>query len=191
MPHEMLFEILLRGHTAPTDPADELRLVVAVLHVGLEGVQVLAEVAAHVTHDRRRTAMVLLHVMVQRFLDLELLAADIARVVVAAGVQSYVMILQGALIVALVIAHAALVHLLPMILLDVRDQVTLQSEGLRAVGALVPVLLQMLREIALLQKLAPTMVALHARRLPLDRSILLGCESRARRFRGYVRVYLF
>lgn len=128
VPHEMLLEILTRGHAAPADPADKFGLVVPVLDVGLEGVQVLAEVTANVADDRRRAAMVLLHVVVQRLLDLELLAAGVARVVVAARVQPYVVILQGALVVALVLAYAALVHLLLLllvILLNVRDQAAL------------------------------------------------------------------
>jgi len=124
VPREMLFQVLLRSHAPSTYRTDELRLVMPVLHMRLQRVEVLAEVAAHVAHDWRRAAVILLHVMVQGLLDLELLAAGIARVVVIARVQPDIVVLQSTLVVTLVLAHAALVHLLTMIPLDVSNQVT-------------------------------------------------------------------
>jgi len=124
VPREMLFQVFLRGHASSTYRTDELRFVMPVLHVRLQRVEVLAEVPAHVAHDWRRTAVILLHVMVQGLLDLELLAAGITRVVVIARVQPDIVVLQGALVVTLVLADAALVHLLTMIPLDVSNQVT-------------------------------------------------------------------
>lgn len=164
VPREVLLQILLGGHAPAADPADELGLVVPVLHVGLERVKVLAEVPADVADDRRRVAVVLLHVVVQGLLDLELLAADVAGEIVAVGVQPYVVVLQGALVVALVLAHAAVVHLPPVDLVDVGGQVSTEPERPRAVRALVPVLLQVLREIALVQEPPTTMVALQTGR---------------------------
>lgn len=93
VPHEMLFKILLRGHTSSTYPTDEFRLVVSVLHVGFEGVEILTEMTADVAHDRRCFAVILLHVMIQGFLDLELFTAGLARVIVVVRVQSDVVIL--------------------------------------------------------------------------------------------------
>ena len=101
VPREVLLEVLLGGHASATDPADELGLVVPVLHVGLERVKVLAEVPADVADDRRRVAVVLLHVVVQGLLDLELLAADVAGEIVAVGVQPYVVVLQVPLLLLL------------------------------------------------------------------------------------------
>lgn len=148
-----------------------------VLHVSLEGVEVLAEVTADIAHDRRSFAMILFHVMIQGLLYLELLAARVARVVVVVCVQPDVVILQGTFVVALVFAHVAFVHLLLMILLDVRDQITPKAKGLRAVGAFVPMLFQMLGEVALLQELATTMIALYARLLS-GRSVLFSSDPR-------------
>lgn len=178
VPCEMLLQVLLCRHTPPTDSADEFRFVMPVLHVSLEGVEVLAEVTADVAHDRRGFAVILLHVVIQGLLYLELLAARVARVIVIARVQPNVVILQGTFVVAFVLAHAALIHLLSMILVDVGDQVTPKAEGLRAVGAFVPVLLQMLGEVALLQELAATVIALYARRLSSSRSILLDPRTK-------------
>lgn len=140
--------------------------------MGFESVEVLAEVTADVAHDRRSSAVILFHMVIQSFLNLEFLAAGVACIVVIARVQSNVVILQGALIVALVLAHAALVHLLSMILLDVGDQESPAAESLRTIGAPVPVLLQMFGEIALLQKSATTMIALHTSRFSSSRPIL-------------------
>lgn len=188
VPHEMLLQVLLGGHAPSTNPTDEFRLVVSVLHMGFESVKVLAEMTADVTHDWRCFAVILLHVMIQGLLDLELLAASVARVIVVARVQSDVVILQSALVVALVLAHAALVHLLSMIPLDMGDQVTPKTEGLRAIDALVSVLFQVLGEVALLQEFAATVVALYTRRLLSGRSILFGYNSRTRFLR---RVYVY
>lgn len=121
VPHKMLLQVLLRSHTPSTYPTDEFRLVVSVLHVGFEGVKIFTEMTADVAHDWRCFAVILLHVMIQGFLDLELLAAGFTCVIVVVRVQSDVVILQGALVVTLVLAHAALVHLLSMIPLDVGD----------------------------------------------------------------------
>lgn len=176
----MLLQVLLRGHAPSAYPTDELRLVVSILHMSLKSVEVLAEVTANVAHDRRSFAMVLLHVMIQGLLYLELLAARVARVVVVARMQPNVVILQGTLVVALVLAHAAFVHLLPMILLDVGDQITPKAEGFRAIGAFVPVLLKVLGEVALLQELAATVIALYTRRFPSSWSTLLGYGPRTK-----------
>lgn len=170
VPGQMLLQILPGGHPSSADSTYELGLVMPVLHVGLQSVEILAEVAAHVAHYRRCVAVVLLHVMVQRFLYLELLAARVAGEIVIARVQTDVVVLQGTFVVALVLAYAAIVHLASMDLLHVGGQVTAKPESLRAIGTLVLVLLQVLGQIALLEELAPTVVALqtshHALLLP-------------------------
>lgn len=117
-----------------------------------------------------------------------MLAANVARVIVVARVQSDVVIFQSALVIALVFAHAAFVHLLSMIPLDMRDQITPKTKGLRAIGALVSVLFQVLGEIALLQEFAATVIAFYTRRLISGRPILFGYNSRTR-FSRQVYVY--
>lgn len=150
VPSQVLLEILASRHPSSAYTADEFRLVVSVLHVSLQSVQILTEMSANVADDRRCSAVILFNVMIQRFLDLELFATGIARVIVAAGVQTNVMILEGTLVVALVLAHAALVHLPTMNPLDVGDQVPSKTERFRTVRALVPVLFQVFGQIALL-----------------------------------------
>lgn len=191
VPHEMLLQVLLRGHTSSTYPADELRLVVPILHMSLEGVEVLAEVTADIAHYRRSFAVILLHMVIQGLFYLELLAARVARVIIVACVQSDVVILEGAFVVALVFAHAALVHLLSMILLDVGDQITPKTESLWAIGAFVPMLLQMFGEIALLQELAATVIAFYTRHLLSSWSILFNYDPRINLLFCEIRIYLF
>jgi len=180
VPHEVLLQILLRGHAPSTYSADKIRLVVSVLHMRFESMEVLAKVTANVAHDRRSSAVILFHMMIQSFLDFKLLAAGIARVIVIARVQSNVVILQSALIVALVLAYTALVHLLTMILLDVGDQVTPETESLRTVGAFVSVLLKMFSETAFLEKFTMTMIAFYVSRLSPSRSISFVCNLQTR-----------
>ena len=183
VPGQMLLEILLSGHPSPADPAHELRLVVPVLHVSLQRVKILAEMAANVAHYRRRVAVILLHVMVERFLDLELFAARVAGEVVAGRVQANVVVLQRAFVVALVLANAAVVHLTPMDLLDVGGQVSAKPERLRTVGAPVPVFLQMLGQVALLQELSSTVVALQVTGYALlSRRLLVATVAKGLRF---------
>lgn len=153
--------------------------------------EVFAEVTADVAHDRRSFAVILLHMVIQGLLYLELLAARVARVVVVACVQSDIVILESAFVVALVLAHAALVHLLPMVLLDVRDQITPKTEGLWAVGAFVSMLLQMFGEIAFLQELAATVIALYTRRLLSSWSILFSYDPRTKLLSCEIGIYLF
>lgn len=150
VPSQVLLEILASRHPSSAYTADEFRFVVSVLHVSLQSVQILTKMSANVANDRRCSAVILFNVMIQRFLDLELFATGIARVIVAAGVQTNVMILEGTLVVALVLAHAALVHLSTMNPLDVGDQVPSKTERFRTVRALVPVLFQVFGQIALL-----------------------------------------
>lgn len=159
VPRQMLLEIFLRGHAPPTDSTDELGLVVSVLHVGLQRVQIFTEMTANVAHYGRCVAVILFHVVIQRFLDFELLAASVAGEVVAGRVQTDVMVLQGAFVVALVLANAAIVQLTAVNLFHVRGQVSTKPECLRTVGAFVTVFLQVLGQVALLQELASTVVA--------------------------------
>lgn len=151
-----------------------------ILHVSLESVEVLAEMTTDVAYDRRSFTMVLFYVVIQGLFYFKLLAACIACVVIVARMQPDVVILQGAFVVALVFAQAALVHLLPMVLFDVGDQITPKAEGLRAIGAFVPMLLQVLGEVALLQELAATVVALYIHSLPFNRSILFDYDPRTK-----------
>lgn len=188
MPRKMLLQVLLCRHTPSTNSTDKFRFVMPIFHVSLESVKILAEVTADVAHDRRSFAVVLLHVVIQGLLYFELLAARIARVIVIARVQPNVMILQGAFVVALVLAHAALVHLLLMILLDVGDQITSEAEGLRAVGAFVPMLLQMLGKVALFQEFAATVIALYVCRLFSSRSIFLSYDPRTKLLSRQIRI---
>lgn len=160
VPGQMLLQIFTRGHTSSADLAHELGLVVSVLHMGLQRVEILAEMAAHVAHYWRCVAVVLFHVMIQRFLYLELLAARVAREIVVARVQTNIMVLQGTFVVALVLANAAIVHLASMDLLHVGGQVSAKSESFRAIRTLVLVLLQVLGQVTLLEELASTVVAL-------------------------------
>lgn len=170
VPGQVLLKILLRGHPSPAYLADKLGLVMTILHMRLQGVQVFTEVAAHVADYGRGVTVILLDVMIQGLLDLELLAASVAGEVEVAGVKSYEVVLQGALVLALVVADAALEHLRPVNLLDVRVQVTFQAEGLDTLDTPVPVLLQVLGEVALLEELLSTVIALHARFRPLSTS---------------------
>lgn len=160
VPSQMLLQILPSGHASSADLTYELRFVVSVLHVGLQSVEILAEMAADVAHYWRCIAVVLLHVMIQRFLYLELLAAGVAREIVVGRVQADVVVLQGAFVVALVLANATIVHLASMDLFHVRGQVSTKSESFRAIRTFVLVLLQVLGQVTLLEELASTVVAL-------------------------------
>lgn len=160
VPSQMLLQVLASGHASSADLTYEFRLVVSVLHMGLQSVEILAEMAADVAHYWRCIAVVLFHVMIQRFLYLELLATSVAREIVVARVQTDVVVLQGTFVVALVLANAAIVHLASMDLFHVRGQVSTKPESFRAIRTLVLVLLQMFSQIALLEELASTMVAL-------------------------------
>lgn len=107
VPDQVLVEILLRGKTTLAYLALISWLVVSVLHVRLDGGHVLAGVSADAADDGRLAAVHLIHVLLQIVLDFELLLADRARMLEAAGVLPYEVILQGALVVALVLADAA------------------------------------------------------------------------------------
>lgn len=136
----MLVQILLRGQTAFAYLALVGRLVVSVLHMRLEGRHVFTRVSADATDDGRFAAMHLIRMLLQIVLDLELLLANRAGVVIAAGVLPREVILQGALVVALVLANAAGIEQRSVNLLDVALQVSLQAETLATGLALVPVL---------------------------------------------------
>lgn len=140
--------------------------------------KVLAEVTTNVTYDRWSFTVILLYMVIQSLLYLKLLAACITRVIVVARMQPDVVILQGTLVIALVLAHAALVHLLSMILFDMGDQITPKAEGFRAVSAFVPMLLQVFGKIAFLQEPAATVIAFYARRLSSSRSILFSLRTK-------------
>lgn len=107
VPDQVLVEILLRGKTALAYLALISRLVMSILHVRLDGGHVLAGVSADATDDGRLAAVHLIHVLLQIVLDFELLLADRARMLKAAGVFPYEVVLQGAFVIALVFADAA------------------------------------------------------------------------------------
>lgn len=137
VPDQVLVEVLLRGETALTDLALVGRLVVSVLHVRLDGGHVLAGVSADAADNGRLAAVHLIHVLLQIVLDLELLLADRAGVLESAGVLPYEVVLQGALVVALVVADAARIQKRPVNVHDVALQLSLQAEALAAGLALV------------------------------------------------------
>lgn len=107
VPDQMLIEILLRGQTTLAYLALVGRLVVSVLHVRLDGRYVLTCVAADAANDGRLAVVHLIRVLLQVVLDLELLLADRAGILKAARVLPNEVILQGALVVALVVADVA------------------------------------------------------------------------------------
>jgi len=144
VPDQMLIEILLRGQTTFADFALVSRLVVSVLHVRLYGGYVLASVAADAADDGRFAAVHLIRVLLEIVFDLELFLADRAGILKTAGVLSYKVVFQGALVVALVVADAAGVEQRPVNLLDVALQLSLQTEALAAGLALILVLAHVL-----------------------------------------------
>lgn len=160
VPDDVLLEVLPGRHAAAADLADELGLVVTVLHVGLQRVEVLAEVAADLADDRRRVAVILLHVVIQRLLYLELLAALVARVLVVARVQPYEVVLQGPLVRAPVVADVALVDSLAMAFVDVGAQLAAESESPRTIRACATVQPQVSDQATLLRVLLTAVVAL-------------------------------
>jgi len=162
-----------------------------ILHVSLKSMEILAEMTADVANNRRSFTVVLLHVVIQGLLYFELLATCVTRVVIVARMQPDVMILQGALIITLVFAYAAFVYLLPVILLNVGVQITAKAEGFWTIGAFVPVLLQMLGEVALFQELAMTVIAFYIRCLPFSQSILFGYDPRTKSLSRLIRFYVF
>lgn len=89
----MLVQVLLRGQAAFAYLALVSRLVVSVLHVCLDGRHVLTCMPADATNDGRFAAMHLIHVLLQIILDLELLLANRADILKAAGVFPYEVIL--------------------------------------------------------------------------------------------------
>lgn len=125
VPDQVLVEILLRGQTALAYLAFISRLVVSVLHVRLDGGHVLAGMPADATDDGRFTAVHLIHVLLQIILDFELLLADRTRMLEAAGMFPYEMILQGALVVAFVLADAAGIQERPVNVHDMALQLPL------------------------------------------------------------------
>lgn len=137
VPDEVLVKILLRGQTALAYLAFVSWFVVSILHVRLDGGHVLAGMSADAADDGRFAAVHLIHVLLQIVLDLELLLTDRTGVLEAAGMFPYEMILQGALVVALVLADAAGIQERSVNVHDVALQLSLQTKVLAAGLALV------------------------------------------------------
>lgn len=106
VPDQMLIEILLGGQAAFAYLTFESWLMVSILHVRFDSGHILAGMSANATNDGRFAAVHLIHVLLQIVLDLELFFANRARVLKAAGMLSCEVILQRALVVALVVAYA-------------------------------------------------------------------------------------
>lgn len=140
VPNQMLIQILLRGQTALAYLTLVSRLVVSILHVRFDGGEILTSMPADTADNGRFAAVHLIHVLLQIVLDLELFGADRTRVLEAAGVLSYEVILQGALVVALVLANATGIQKGSVDLFNVSLQFPLQIEALAAGLTLVFVL---------------------------------------------------
>lgn len=143
MPNQVLVQILLRSQTALAYLALVSRFIMSILHVRLDSGYILAGVSADTADDGWLAAMYLIHVLLQIVLDLELFLTNRARVLKAAGVLSYKMILQGAFVVALVFAYTTWVQKRSVNLLDVAFQVPFQTETLATGLALILMLTHM------------------------------------------------
>lgn len=133
----MLVEILLRCQTALAYLALVSRLVVSILHVRLDGGHVLAGMSADAADDGRLAAVHLIHVLLQIVFYFELFLANRTGMLEAAGMFPYEMILQGALVVALVFANATGIQERSVNVHDVALQLSLQAEVLAASLALI------------------------------------------------------
>lgn len=103
--------------------------------------QVLALVTADVAHYRWISAVHLIDMLLKIVLYFERLAAEFTRELVVVRMLPDKVILQGPLLVALIVADAALVHLRPVNFFHMNFELPFQSVSLRARFALVSVLL--------------------------------------------------
>lgn len=137
VPDQVLVEILLRSQTALAYLAFVSRFVVSIFHVRLDGGHILASVSADAADDGRLAAVHLIHVLLQVILDLELLLADRTRMLEAAGVFPYEVVLQCALVIALVLADTAGIQKRSVDVHDVALQLSFQTKALAAGLALI------------------------------------------------------
>ena len=184
VPEQVLLEVALRRHATLAEAALVRGLVVPVLHVRLQRGHALASVAANRADDRRRVAVHLLRVLHHVVLDLELLAADRARIVEAARVLTDEMVLQRPPVVALVLADGARVQHGPVDLFRMLLQVFSQPERLAAAFAPVSVLLHVRRQKRLPLELFPTKVTLQRQFRLFPRLSRVKLLSSSRRLRG-------